>query len=298
MAQTDARGNTNTADYNGVGIKVRDTDANGNSIVTRIDVLGHDTAVTDALGHTHTKFYDNLGRLGREVDATGYQTVYRYDVFDRRTSVTDGLGALTAIDGDHSTVFHYDQRDRMVQVDQAQGWHLAHDPADLYEAERIRLGYTAYRDLVDQTALDARTPVEPPLDDNGNPLPVADVPLSDSERAAAKATLQAQGINSTLDLLSAQQRTELAALYTQHASYDGRNNRTATTDANGHVTREVYDALGRVTDTITLQNGVEVHNRRAYDIYGNLIFPPGGDGRDREERLQPEHLPLHQHGSG
>jgi type I restriction-modification system DNA methylase subunit len=31
---------------------------------------------------------------------------------------------------------------------------------------------------------------------------------------------------------------------------------------------------------------------------GASLLPPGGDGGDREERLQPQHFPLHQHGGG
>jgi hypothetical protein len=31
---------------------------------------------------------------------------------------------------------------------------------------------------------------------------------------------------------------------------------------------------------------------------GGSLLTPGGDGRDREERLQPEYFTLHQHGGG
>jgi type I restriction-modification system DNA methylase subunit len=45
----------------------------------------------------------------------------------------------------------------------------------------------------------------------------------------------------------------------------------------------------------------EEHIAKIIDTYQfrkarRALLPPGGDGGDREERLQPQHLPLHQHG--
>ncbi len=60
-----------------------------------------------------------------------------------------------------------------------------------------------------------------------------------------------------------------------HYGYDGRNNRTTTTDANSHTIEQVYDALNRVVDTV--QAGL--HERRQYDAYGNLVMEQDGAGR-------------------
>uniref|UniRef100_UPI0021A6F5E8 hypothetical protein n=1 Tax=Sedimenticola hydrogenitrophicus TaxID=2967975 RepID=UPI0021A6F5E8 len=67
--------------------------------------------------------------------------------------------------------------------------------------------------------------------------------------------------------------------HTTAYAYDGRDNRTQTVDANGHASRQVWDGLGRVVDTITQQNGQEIHERKAYDAYGNQVSITDGEGR-------------------
>lgn len=62
-------------------------------------------------------------------------------------------------------------------------------------------------------------------------------------------------------------------------AYDGRDNRIQTIDANGHTSSQEWDGLGRVVDTITYQNGNEIHERKAYDAYGNLISEIDAEGR-------------------
>ena len=42
----------------------------------------------------------------------------------------------------------------------------------------------------------------------------------------------------------------------------------------------------------------KLYNLDAILAVGYRVRSPRGDGRDREKRLQPEHLPLHQHGGG
>ncbi|MBV1787184.1 hypothetical protein KQ940_03870 [Marinobacterium sp. D7] len=64
--------------------------------------------------------------------------------------------------------------------------------------------------------------------------------------------------------------------HTTRYAYDGRDNRTQTIDTNGHASRQVWDGLGRVVDTITYQNGQEIHERKAYDAYGNEISTTDG----------------------
>ena len=39
----------------------------------------------------------------------------------------------------------------------------------------------------------------------------------------------------------------------------------------------------------------ENHRNLSESHRGTPLLPPGGDGRDREERLQPEYLSLYQH---
>ncbi len=67
-------------------------------------------------------------------------------------------------------------------------------------------------------------------------------------------------------------------LVTQYG-YDGRNNRTATTNARGYTVRQVYDALNRVIETRTPKGSGTIVERRQYDAYGNLVMEQDGAGR-------------------
>lgn len=49
--------------------------------------------------------------------------------------------------------------------------------------------------------------------------------------------------------------------------------------------RQEYDGLGRVVNTITRQNGVEINERRQYDAYGNLIAEIDMYGQTRHRKF-------------
>jgi YD repeat-containing protein len=57
------------------------------------------------------------------------------------TTVSSSAAGQSEVRGDYTTRYEYDQRDRLITVQQAQGWHLANDDAAIYAAERKRLGY-------------------------------------------------------------------------------------------------------------------------------------------------------------
>ncbi len=63
--------------------------------------------------------------------------------------------------------------------------------------------------------------------------------------------------------------------------YDGRDNRTATVDANGHRFEQQWDQLGRVIADISTQNGQQVSTQKQYDVFGNLVAEIDEMGRVR-----------------
>lgn len=206
-----------TYEYNALGAQTKEIKpGSAETITTRIDQYGNVTAVEGALGHRARKFYDAQGNLLKEIDAAGITTVYTYDLFNRKITQTDGRGVVsTGIAGDFTTSYQYDQRDRLIAIEYAQGWHLANRNEEIYQKERERLGFS-------------------------------------SEYSGALGVMIPRG--KTVAELSDQEKAALIAFYTTRFKYDGRGNRTVTqvgTGAQNQTTTQVYDAMSRVTETQT-----------------------------------------------
>ena len=269
-SDTDALGNTKSFVYNALGTQIRETDANGGVKTTRVDLFGRETAMVSQLNHSTLKFYDLQGRLIEERDALGNRTGHRYDAFDREVARTDGLGMQTAEADDHTTRYAYDQRDRLVRAEAPQGWHLAHDDADFYKAERERLGFArdaAALSEADRNALIAHYAVTYAYDGRDHvtgtfyPLGQRTDELYDANGRLTETRLFLNGSPAT-----------------SRRAYDAYGNTIAEVDAEGRAKSKVYGGFGRLQEEVD-EDGNRIDY--AYDVFGRVIreFDPNG-GKD------------------
>jgi YD repeat-containing protein len=127
-------------EYDARGNLLKATDPLQGVTETWVDQHGRVTGGKSPRGYVSLKFYDAFGQLTVERDANGNDVGHGYDLFGRRVAKTDGRGMVSGAAGDYTTRYQYDNRDRLVSVKQAQGWHLANDDALIYRQERIARG--------------------------------------------------------------------------------------------------------------------------------------------------------------
>lgn len=119
-------------------------DPRGKATVYRIDARGNLEGIVDAAGREETFLYDARGRLRQATNRRGQTTLYDYDARDELISRTpagqapivfgrDGRRNVTSVtDADGTTVYDYDQFDRLERVNEPSGRSLAfaHDQAN------------------------------------------------------------------------------------------------------------------------------------------------------------------------
>ena len=124
---------TTRYDYDEVGNKLRQTDAEGRNTRWEYDAMGRETARLLPEGQRETKQYNAAGELIVSVDFEGRTTTYRYDEAGRLehidhpndADVSFGYNAVgertTVTDGRGSSTMTFDRRSRMVQSHDADG---------------------------------------------------------------------------------------------------------------------------------------------------------------------------------
>ncbi|MDK2124360.1 DUF6531 domain-containing protein [Parachitinimonas caeni] len=229
-----------TYQYDAVGNLVATTDGEGNVRRNYVDQFGRVTATVSGRGYVSLNHYDNAGNLSKEVDAIGNAKGYSYDFFGRKISFTDGRGMATAKAGDFTTRYEYDQRDHLVRVRQAQGWHLANDEAQVYDEERYSLGYIKTDD---------------------GPFNI---------RALKASELGANQKAALVDLYTTTYAYDRRGNRIKSVS-NGTNEGGNALTQNQQVTTYDYDGLGRITETRRyVGTSKEVAETTQYDNYGNV----------------------------
>ncbi|ALN60394.1 Rhs family protein [Lysobacter enzymogenes] len=274
LSQTDRSGNTTQYSFTAFNREVRTTTAEGIQTVVKRNAHGQTVEVIDGRGNSTVYEYDLDGRLIRtttpagtvrnaydqagqvieSTDARGVRTTFAYDAAGRvleRVVDPDGLKI--------KTTYEYDAKGQLVR---------ATDPLGMVTETRYDLGGQKIAVVVDagEGKLNLTTAYD--YDPLGRLLRVTE----GAGTAAAKVTLNSYDKKG--QLLSVTVDPDGLALKTQFAYW--RDNVVARTDANGKVTRYVYDVNNRLTHTVDATGAVEI---RAYDADGRLARTTAYAGR-------------------
>ena len=133
---TDPLNHQTTVSYNGYGLPVSVTDANGNASTVVYDTSKHSqvVSVADALGNSMSYTYDASGRVTSIIDAKGAKSSFKYDLADQVIESIDARGnstvysydnngnlkALTDVKG-NTTKYQYDGMNRLIKTTDRMG---------------------------------------------------------------------------------------------------------------------------------------------------------------------------------
>ncbi|MDE3071430.1 MAG: putative Ig domain-containing protein, partial [Pseudomonadota bacterium] len=223
------------------GDTVEVTDGAGNSTTYTYDGDGRRLTSTDALGHVGSNQYDAAGDLIRTTDATGHVIAIGYDAGGRVLTRTVDPGGLAL-----TTTYSYDGEGRALSVTDPQGsvTTYAYD-ADGQVLTQVQDAGSGRLNLTTTHTYDG-----------------AGKTLTVTVGAGTSAARTTQYVYDNLERLyqrivdpGSSPHLNLTTTYV----YDGNDNLTSVTDANGHVTLSVYDeanakvfgidAAGAVTQT-------------------------------------------------
>jgi len=233
---TDAEGHTSRFTYNRLGQVLTRTDALGKVWSRSYDARGNLLSETNPLAQTTTATYDKLNRRKTIVDALNHTTAYEYDAWDNVTHVTDALGQVKGQ--------QYDAR--------------GHWTAKVDEAGK------ALRTVTYDVA---GLPIEL-RDANGNSA----LFTFDTGFQITRIQYPTYSEDFTYDQrgrkISRTQVLDANTHHTQQQTYDAKGQPTSTTDANGKVTRQHFDGLGRLIEVVNAAAG---RTRYTYDSRDNLM---------------------------
>ncbi|MCU7860960.1 MAG: RHS domain-containing protein, partial [Candidatus Thiodiazotropha sp. (ex Lucinoma kastoroae)] len=245
---TDPEGGVTRYEYNLRGDVTTLTDANTHAWTYNFDAAGNRLSVTDQLQRVDSHTYDDVGNRQTTTTPRQHTTVYQYNLLDKLISETDPLT--------HATRYSYDINGNLTTVT---------DPL----VNTQRLEYDLENRLISHQ------------DAAGNPIQ-----LGYGERPG-----QGGGNTGSVNYPGLLNRIEFPT-YLQTYDYDRRNRRTrvidhldtgtaittteydevgnaiSTTDAEGRVTRYLFDALDRLIEIIDPLNQ---RTRFSYDNRDNLL---------------------------
>jgi YD repeat-containing protein len=272
--------------YDAFGRTVTQTDALGNVSVYQYNLTAHTTIVTTPDGVTMTTVKDAFGDTVSVTDGAGDTTTYSYDADGHRLTTRDALGQTVTnqYDADGELIQTTDASGRVVTTSyDASGRVLTRtvDPSGLalktaysYDGEGRELSVTDPAGVVTTYTYDADGQVLTQVQDAGaGKLNLTTTYTHDGVGKTLTVTVgvgttaarTTQYVYDSLERLS-QQIVDPSGLHlTTSYTYDANDNLIGVTDANGHVTRSVYDeanekifaidATGAVTRTTVDADG-------------------------------------------
>lgn len=229
-AVTNALGQVTQLAYNSFSQVLSVVDPLGHGVTNAYDAQGNLTNAVDALGHATTLVYDSLGRIASQRDATGALTTNRYDLMGNLTNVvTTGAGGASnftsyAFDVNGNRTNEVSVRTLPGGAKQSATNSFVYDALNRVVMTLDALGSTN-RTLYNEIGQVAATV---------NSRHVTNLMVYD-ERGLSVSNIMAWGL--------AEQSVETSA-------YDGNARRTLATDRLGRQTQFIYDAAGRLVQTI------------------------------------------------
>ncbi|CAG0926683.1 partial putative deoxyribonuclease RhsB, partial [Thermoflexales bacterium] len=284
ITTTDPLSGTQGLRYDRVGNLLARTDAAGRTTTSIYDALNKPLTVTNALGGQTIYEYNAVGQIIRQIDPEQHATTFVYDALNRVVIITDTLN--------HSTRFGYDAIGNRTIVTDARGstGRTIYDALGRVIRQIDPLGHAkqyAYDRVGNQVVVTDASgiPQFNTFDALNRPIEVRDA-LGQATRYSydrvgnPRVITDANGVATfneydALNRLTAvlenyQPGQPASASVNVRTSYafDRVGNRTVITDANGHASHNVYDALNRI---IVTADPLTQTYRFQYDQVGNLI---------------------------
>ena len=289
LSVTDAGGATTQYTYDALKNLLSTTDANGNTMRFEYDALNRLSKRVLPLGMAESYTYDQVGNLATRTDFRGKQTTYEFDVMNRLTArrpdATLGEPAVlysytgsgvrrSMTDASGTTVYTYDQRDRLLTKQTPQGtlsytYNLASRLTSMRSsnADGVSVDYT-YDDLHRlQSVVDHRLPA-------GTTAYTYDIVgnlKSDSRPNGVRSDYTYNTLNRLTNLGVTRGGTPQAS-YTYTLDRTGR--RLSITEGSGRTASYSYDAVYRLTREAVSGNPESAGNGAVdytYDPVGNRL---------------------------
>ncbi|WP_225428125.1 putative Ig domain-containing protein [Dyella tabacisoli] len=272
ITQTDALGNVTSYQYDYLNNKTTVTTPGGMQIITVTDVFGDTLTVTDGANNTTTYTYDADGHLTQTQDALGNLSKNQYDLDGHLTQSTDATG--------HVVTYSYDAGSRVLTrtVDPT-GLNLK--TSYVYDGQGRTLSVTDPMGSVTTTSYDADGHVLTQVQDAGTgklnltttyTYDGAGKTLTLIKGAGSSAASTTQYVYDNRERLSQTIVDPAGLKLTTSYSYDANDNLLSVTDANGNVTRYVYNEANQKVFTIDPTGAV---TQATYDTDGRLTLTRG-----------------------
>ncbi len=244
------------------------------------DALSRQTFITEDDGDSRQNSYDGAHRLVSSTDPIGNQSMYTYDANDNLVSQAEtDISATTAVPAEtftsyfvydqldrkvrstdnagRTTRYHYDSRDNLTALFDAQSPTLVADPWSLVPGQINQPGNsTRYfydgRSLLITEVQDLRVggngdgAIDTSNPDNSDGMITVDYSYDLNSRLVAVTDDNSNTTSYAYDTLDRRVLQTNADATTQSQSYDRDGNLTSITDPNGSVITNSYDALNRL----------------------------------------------------
>ena len=226
--------------YNDIGHKVSETRDNGAKTSYEYDSVGNVLSIVDPLLNTVTYEYDKAGRKTKQTDTQGNDTVYTYDKFGNLTKVMDAEG--------NSTIYEYDQFNRQFKIIDALN-NVTEIKYDMFD--RVVETVDAL-DGVSETIYDDAGRVIEEIDRYGASTQYTYDGLGRAVRVVnsngQEVRTKYDKVGNALKVIKKEDHLDNFSDFVTVAEnkYDKVGRLIETTDAEGIVTTNSYDALGRV----------------------------------------------------
>ncbi len=256
---TDALGNITRYDYDPLGRKILETDANNKSIEYDYDPNGNLIRQTDKLDHAAAYAYDSANRLVSVTNHLSDKIEISYDANGNKTRVKDPKGNLT--------LYQYDKNNRLINITDA----LGNQTVFAYDLLGNRISITDAKGNVTQFEYDAKNRLIKTVDSMGS---YELYEYDNNGNMIKKTNFRAQEIDFAYDGLNRLRRKTLPDNQTISYEYDEKGNLSAVTDLIGLRTY-AYDSLGRLIRAIYPGRMCILYE---YDALGNrkkMTYPSG-----------------------